>query len=290
MTYSVAAATKAEREYYEKTLYPLQDKVLAAAGDYGPTLVLTGGTALARVYFDHRYSDDIDLFVGGNRPAQPVANDFLRLIAGAGLEVERIVDQPGFVRSLIGPEKLQVDIASDMPRIDEPIWDEKLHVWVHTVSDLGGNKVAAYESRAEIKDVLDLYYLSQTMTWPELFAVADRKRIPIAYESLRMITSQPITGAALTKSPVDFDLDAFLAKIRAEVTREVKKKELFWSERTEDLVSSLLWDAPHRERRLSDVTRPVLARRAERLSEPERNVMRRLLAESPPVPREQIRL
>jgi predicted nucleotidyltransferase component of viral defense system len=42
-------------------LYPLQDRILAVAAGYGDDLVLTGGTALARAYLHHRYSDDIDL-------------------------------------------------------------------------------------------------------------------------------------------------------------------------------------------------------------------------------------
>ncbi|HEY6237392.1 MAG TPA: nucleotidyl transferase AbiEii/AbiGii toxin family protein [Candidatus Elarobacter sp.] len=53
-------ATPEERAYYEDTLYPLQDRILAVAATYGDALVLTGGTALARLHLHHRYSDDVE--------------------------------------------------------------------------------------------------------------------------------------------------------------------------------------------------------------------------------------
>lgn len=44
-------------------LYKLQDKVFAILrNNFGP-FYLTGGTALCRHYLDHRYSEDIDLFI-----------------------------------------------------------------------------------------------------------------------------------------------------------------------------------------------------------------------------------
>lgn len=49
--------------YYEKKLYPLQDKILQIVGDNNEKFYLTGGTALSRVYLNHRYSDDLDFFV-----------------------------------------------------------------------------------------------------------------------------------------------------------------------------------------------------------------------------------
>ncbi|PIW07184.1 hypothetical protein COW38_03270, partial [Candidatus Collierbacteria bacterium CG17_big_fil_post_rev_8_21_14_2_50_45_7] len=45
------------------TLYPLQDKILATVSTLETKFYLTGGTALSRGYFDHRFSDDLDFFV-----------------------------------------------------------------------------------------------------------------------------------------------------------------------------------------------------------------------------------
>ncbi|GHU65280.1 hypothetical protein AGMMS49983_12730 [Clostridia bacterium] len=50
-------------EYYEGSLYPLQDGVLNVVRDSGAPFYLTDGTALSRGYYKHRYSDELDFFV-----------------------------------------------------------------------------------------------------------------------------------------------------------------------------------------------------------------------------------
>ncbi len=52
-----------DREDYFKRLYPLQDAVLDAFGKVETGFYLTGGTAASRGYLNHRFSDDLDLFV-----------------------------------------------------------------------------------------------------------------------------------------------------------------------------------------------------------------------------------
>ena len=50
-------------KYYQNLLYPLQDKFLAFFSEYNnEKFYLTGGTALSRFYFQHRYSEDLDFF------------------------------------------------------------------------------------------------------------------------------------------------------------------------------------------------------------------------------------
>lgn len=271
VSFKIAAATQEEVDLYERVLYPLQDRVLEIAGGYRERLILTGGTALARVYFDHRYSEDIDLFTDVER-VQPLAHEFLNAIRSAGITVDLTngQDQPGFVRAFVGEERLKVDIAADLPRLDLPFFDPRLKVCVHTLTDLGGNKVVAYEGRAEIKDVVDLYYLAKSQTWPEMFRAADRKRVPIAYEELRFITSQPIIGTVLSKTGLDFDVETFVGVLNNELEIEIKKKKYELRGRVKSIVSDLLWDAPASERRISPATASVLLRRAEKLPEPAR--------------------
>ena len=50
-------------QYYEESLYPLQDGVMSAISKCGVHFYLTGGTALSRAYYKHRYSDDLDFFI-----------------------------------------------------------------------------------------------------------------------------------------------------------------------------------------------------------------------------------
>ena len=46
-----------ELAFYFDRLYPLHDRVFQDAAAFGDAIYLTGGTALARVHFQHRLSD-----------------------------------------------------------------------------------------------------------------------------------------------------------------------------------------------------------------------------------------
>ena len=52
-----------DRDFYLTQLYPLQDRILARVAAIGSGFYLSGGTAAARGYLHHRYSDDLDMFV-----------------------------------------------------------------------------------------------------------------------------------------------------------------------------------------------------------------------------------
>src|SRR4030088_680099 len=90
-------ATPEERAYYEGVLYPLQDRILAVAATYGDTLVLTGGTALARLYLNHRYSDDIDLFTLQGH-AGTLGRDLANELESNGLVVQPVTEAVSFIR------------------------------------------------------------------------------------------------------------------------------------------------------------------------------------------------
>ena len=62
-------------EYYKKKLYPLQDGIIEIIKNTHFPFYLTGGTALSRCYYQHRYSDDLDFFsISNNRFALGVKN------------------------------------------------------------------------------------------------------------------------------------------------------------------------------------------------------------------------
>ena len=63
-------------KFYQENLYPLQDGVLNLVKNCKTHFYLTGGTALSRIYYNHRYSDDLDFFVN----ADIKFNDFTLLI------------------------------------------------------------------------------------------------------------------------------------------------------------------------------------------------------------------
>ncbi|MBU4068851.1 MAG: nucleotidyl transferase AbiEii/AbiGii toxin family protein, partial [Proteobacteria bacterium] len=53
-------------EYYLNKLYPFQDEILREIQGLDVDFYLSGGTALSRCFLDHRYSDDLDLFLNNH--------------------------------------------------------------------------------------------------------------------------------------------------------------------------------------------------------------------------------
>ena len=49
--------------FYFEVLYPFQDRVLKVVNELETGFYLGGGTAASRGYLNHRFSDDLDLFV-----------------------------------------------------------------------------------------------------------------------------------------------------------------------------------------------------------------------------------
>ena len=272
-------ATPDERAYYEDVLYPLQDRILAVAAGYGDALVLTGGTALARLYLHHRFSDDLDLFtVQGH--AGTLGRDFANELLAAGFTVEPVTESVAFMRMWAGDgsHRIQVDIAPDSRRLEAPE-RSALGVHAHVLRDIAANKVGAFEDRVEVKDAVDLYYLSRRFSWPDLFADAEAKRVPIAYEDLRHFLQTPLQGSALLSEPIEpSDFQHFVATLRDEVALEIKKKVAEYRQRLSEIAADLLWDTPAELRTINERTRGVLARRAAQLPLPQRIVLLEALA------------
>lgn len=273
------AATPDERAYYEGDLYPLQDRILAVAATYGDALVLTGGTALARLYLHHRYSDDLGLFTLHGH-AGTLGRDFANALQAAGFAVEPVTESIAFMRMWVGDarHRIQVDVAPDSQRVEQAS-RSALGVYAHDLRDIAANKIGAFEDRAEVKDAVDLYYLARRFAWAELFYDADKKRVPIAYDDLRHFLETPLRGSALLVEPIDEeDFARFVATLRDEVAAEIKKKVSEYRRRLDAIVSSLLWDTPSELRTINDRTRAVLERRAPQLPLPQRIALLEALA------------
>lgn len=264
-------ATQEERAWYERSLYPLQDRLLAIAGGY-EELALAGGTALAREYVGHRYSDDLDLFTQSDRVDTLAAAVLGRAEReGLGVEVER--RGTTFVRATVidGATRLQVDFANDFRIVLPAHPSADLKVRVYSLRDLASNKISAFEDRAEAKDVIDLYFLTKSVGWSQIFADAERKRVPPAYDALEHILAQPVTGIALLVSElIEADYNRFVATLRAALTEEVKKKVAVATREIGTIVCNLLWDTPGEARTINTHTLPVLRRRVSQLALPER--------------------
>ena len=272
-------ATAEERAYYEDVLYPLQDRILGIAATYGNALVLTGGTALARLYLHHRYSDDIDLFSLESKPGE-LGRALANTLQSHGFVVEPVTEAIASMRIWVGDgeHRVQVDVAPDAPRVEAPT-KSVLGVPSHTLRDIAANKIGAFEDRSEVKDAVDLYHLTRQFTWRQLFDDAEAKRVPIAYDDLRHFLDTPLRGSALLVEPIGVsDFARFVTSLRDAVAAEVKKKVAEFRLRLDSIVADLLWDTPRELRTINERTRDVLERRARQLPLPQRIALLEALA------------
>jgi hypothetical protein len=172
--------------FYTKSLYPFQDGVLNIVKKSKLPFYLTGGTALSRGYFNHRYSDDLDFFIN-NSPEYP--SFVIRLIE----ELEKLefsnflkIDKKKFrrahhftqifVNSNDGNVSLKIDLINDIPihfgKLKIAPQLGKIDNWRNILS----NKLAALY-RYEPKDVADIWSISRNkrFSWKTVLDEAKEK-------------------------------------------------------------------------------------------------------------------
>ncbi len=173
--------------YYEERLYPLQDGVLRLVIELGAPLYLTGGTALSRGYFGHRYSDDLDLFVNGD----PRYGEWVDLFA-ATLEHAQERGELGFlsaatirtsdfsrltVTAARDPDiELKIDLVNDSaPHFGEPITRAVLGR-IDALRNILSNKMGA-TLRFAGKDLADIWIIcrNRSFNWPVVWEEAQAK-------------------------------------------------------------------------------------------------------------------
>ena len=146
-------------EFYEKILYPLQDRAVEAFR--GSPFYLTGGTALSRVYYKHRCSDDLDYFVN-------YLSDFEKL---AELQVEKLsklfhdveVEYKGeyFYRIFVSERRLKIELVNDVPAHIGNIIEHPHFGLIDSKENILANKITAVIDRAMPKDIVDMYFLTK---------------------------------------------------------------------------------------------------------------------------------
>jgi predicted nucleotidyltransferase component of viral defense system len=141
---------------------------------------LTGGTALAEFYLQHRYSLDLAFST-----ADPNA------VARVGAFMDEIADRLNakvtytrslgsflqcFLESSEG-ERVQIDFAQDSPYRLQPLEaNAELGVLVESLIDIACNKLSALFDRAEPKDFVDVYFICRgVMPFDELVKNAREK-------------------------------------------------------------------------------------------------------------------
>jgi predicted nucleotidyltransferase component of viral defense system len=143
-------------EYYSNILYPLQDKAIPSFRD--SPFYLTGGTALSRGYYNHRYSDDLDYFVNYHSDFQGISELIVEKLLKTFHDVEVDLKGEHFYRVFVGQEKLKIELVNDVPsHIGTLISHPSLGI-IDSKENILANKLTAVVDRALPKDMVDLYF------------------------------------------------------------------------------------------------------------------------------------
>jgi hypothetical protein len=149
-----------EREDYFTKLYPLQDAVLASFAATETEFYLTGGTAASRGYLNHRFSDDLDLFVNDDSRFGLWAD---RLIASVADRPEWNVDvglrDLRFVRFSVASQELtlKIELVNDVPSRVGQVSAHPVLGRLDTAENILANKLTALADRQEPKDLADVW-------------------------------------------------------------------------------------------------------------------------------------
>lgn len=167
-----------QEDYYQNTLYPLQDKVLKIIARLPVDFYLTGGTALSRAYLHHRYSDDLDFFVNDADDFKKQVNTIFKALIESGLQYDAPVADDGYARIFVFDEKnaLKLDFVNDVPyRCGAPAVTT-LFEKTDNLHNILANKLTAL-GRYSPKDVVDIVYICEILpfNWENVLKDASEK-------------------------------------------------------------------------------------------------------------------
>ncbi|MEW6062122.1 MAG: nucleotidyl transferase AbiEii/AbiGii toxin family protein, partial [Bacteroidota bacterium] len=149
-------------QYYREILYPLQDGVMSIINKLNTPFFLTGGTALSRQYSNHRFSDDLDLFVNSDASYQEWVEKIFRALFNSEVNsgitigrssIRRLKDfSQVFVSMKDRPEaQLKIELVND---VAEHFGDFEFHPTLGKIDswrNILSNKVAALFRPARLR-------------------------------------------------------------------------------------------------------------------------------------------
>jgi hypothetical protein len=145
------------------TLSPLQREVLEAFFRRESGFYLTGGAALAGFHLGHRTTEDLDLFTATDRLVEGEAA-LSSAAAEIGARLERLITAPDFRRWLAtrADEGVVVDLVLDRAGGGSPETLRFGNVRVDSPAEILANKLCTLLSRAEPRDLVDVWALERT--------------------------------------------------------------------------------------------------------------------------------
>jgi predicted nucleotidyltransferase component of viral defense system len=228
----IRKAAQEEMDFYFKVLYPLQDIALEQINR--KEFYLTGGTALSRFYYHHRFSDDLDFFYNGY--AYPGENfNFVYREIVAKLEkvfdkIEITLDAEFFKRLFVTGNEATLKIEFVYENF-KTVGDKKEFkgALIDSRENICANKIGAVMDRRTTKDFLDLFYLLKDVELDAAIEWSELKRVPPDYEGLMIAAGdllkspQLLEGEVLTLKEMDNqEFAAFTKKLVGDLIAHAK--------------------------------------------------------------------
>jgi len=144
----------------------LQDRFLKLFfdGPLGEDFYLTGGTALARFYFQHRESLDLDLFTNNQDQDFALVNQIvLEILHSLKCRINSQVTTTTYIQYVtIDPSgtALKIDLVKDVP-VHFGDLTSRDGIKLDSLENIGSNKLLAIFGRNDAKDFIDLYWILQ---------------------------------------------------------------------------------------------------------------------------------
>jgi len=196
-------------EYYLKRLYPFQDGVLNILKELKLPFYLTGGTPLSRTYFNHRYSDDLDLFVNSDRLFEKYVDTFRKKLNNLLSDLNWSIDNQRINKSInyLGlylvheTIELKVDFVNDVaPHYGDFTYDPILGR-IDSLRNILSNKFSAIY-RFEPKDIVDIWVICKNYkcNFEEILNEAKNKEAGVDPVSIfEILTTFPLDKLDLIK-------------------------------------------------------------------------------------------
>lgn len=215
--------------------YRLQDQFLDAffSSQLKSAFYLTGGTALARFYFHHRESIDIDLFTNQKDVNfDDVNKTVLRIGSEYGWRLMTQVSADSFLQYIFIDSngiQLKIDIVRDIPVHFGDIKVEK-NIHIDALENIGSNKITAIFGRTDAKDYIDLYWIlhNTNLTFDYLYELAKKKDAGLIelYFSYALAHVRDVTLFPVMMLPFEWNkISEYFLKLSEQMLLRVKPYE-----------------------------------------------------------------
>ncbi|MEE3410641.1 MAG: nucleotidyl transferase AbiEii/AbiGii toxin family protein [Treponema sp.] len=163
--------------------------------ELGTPFYLTGGTALSRGYYKHRYSDDLDFFVNNDSNFSKNADRVIDALSAKGYSWDpdtEFYKTVGFYTMKIHHKDfsmgLKIDFVNDIEAHFGEIRETEFFYRTDSIRNILSNKLSA-STRFAGKDMVDIreICLHEKFNWGEIFEEVRQKEIGLDPDTVSQI-------------------------------------------------------------------------------------------------------